>query len=87
MIVLELGLRFNKTIGRGGKGQDVRWKGIFVGYSPHSPEWLIFDPRSGNVRASSNVRFAENESGFQPFRREEYEPNACESYTWEPEMD
>ncbi len=40
---------------RKGKGNNVRWIGIFVGYSARSQEWLILDPRTNKIKASSDV--------------------------------
>ncbi len=71
---------------RKGKSQDVRWKGIFVGYSPHSPEWLILDTRSNKIRTSSNVRFAEDVSGFQPTIRNRLTPDTYNAGSWEAEI-
>ncbi len=71
---------------RRGKSQNVRWKGIFVGYSPHSPEWLILDPRSNRIRASSNVRFTEGVSGFHPNIKRTREHHGRGRHVWKPEM-
>ncbi|MCP5023831.1 MAG: hypothetical protein GY930_18945, partial [bacterium] len=49
---------------RDGKGGDVRWNGIFVGYSPESPAWLILDPCSGRIREAYHVKFVEDKPGF-----------------------
>ncbi len=49
---------------RDGKGGDVRWKGMFVGYSPESPAWLILDPSSGRIREAYHVKFVEDEPGL-----------------------
>ncbi|MCP4126994.1 MAG: hypothetical protein GY753_08035, partial [Gammaproteobacteria bacterium] len=49
---------------REGKGGDVRWKGVFVGYSPESPAWLVLDPRSGRIREAYHVKFVDSEPGM-----------------------
>ncbi len=48
---------------RKGKLGHVAWKGIFMGYSTQSPEWLIYDPRSGRVRNAYSVTFDERKKG------------------------
>jgi hypothetical protein len=35
------------------------WKGVFVGYAPDSPVWLIYNPASRRVVRSRNVTFDE----------------------------
>ncbi len=47
-----------------GKGEDVRWRGIMVGYSPKSPEYLIYDPTSQKMRSAYSVIFHEDICGF-----------------------
>ncbi len=49
---------------RKGKGGDVRWRGIMVGYSPKSPEYLIYDPTSQKIRNAYSVVFHEDICGF-----------------------
>ncbi len=49
---------------RRGKFERTAWKGIMVGYSTCSPEWLILDPASGTIRKAYSVIFQENKCGF-----------------------
>ncbi len=53
---------------RDGKGGQVRWKGMFAGYSPLSPAWLILDPCSGRIREAYHVRFVESKPGLNEDR-------------------
>ncbi|MCP3666926.1 MAG: transposase family protein, partial [Gammaproteobacteria bacterium] len=55
---------------RQGKLNDTAWVGIMVGFSTNSPEWLILDPRTLNVRKAYSVTFRENTSGFDDFHQE-----------------
>ena len=41
------------------KLSDSAWEGIFVGYAPDSPAWLIYNPRTRNVIRSRSVTFNE----------------------------
>ena len=41
------------------KLSDAAWEGIFVGYAPDSPAWLIYNPRTRNVVRSRSVTFNE----------------------------
>ncbi len=50
---------------RRGKLSDVAWKGVLVGYSTQSPEWLIFDSKSGTIRNAYSVTFNEGEQGLK----------------------
>ncbi len=49
---------------RKGKGSDVRWRGVMVGYSTKSPECLIYDPNSQRIRTAYSVIFLEDICGF-----------------------
>ncbi len=49
---------------RKGKGGDVRWRGVMVGYSAKSPEYLIYDPNSQKIRTAYSVIFLEDVCGF-----------------------
>ena len=42
------------------KLDDRAWKGIFVGYAPDSPVWLVYNPRTRRVERSRNVVFDES---------------------------
>ena len=42
------------------KLSDSAWEGIFVGYAPDSPAWLIYNPRTRTVVRSRSVVFNEN---------------------------
>ena len=42
------------------KLSDSAWEGIFVGYAPDSPAWLIYNPKTRNVVRSRSVTFNEN---------------------------
>jgi hypothetical protein len=42
------------------KFDDRAWKGIFVGYAPDSPVWLVYNPRKRRVERSRNVVFDES---------------------------
>ncbi len=46
--------------GRKGKLSDVAWQGILVGYSTQSPEWVILEPRTGNLRRAYSVTSDDN---------------------------
>ncbi len=50
---------------RRGKFSDVAWKGVLVGYSMQSPEWLIFDPKSGKIKNTYSVTLNEGEQGLK----------------------
>jgi hypothetical protein len=43
------------------KLDDKAWKGIYVGCSPDSPAWLVFNPSTGRIIASRSVVFDEGE--------------------------
>jgi hypothetical protein len=43
------------------KLDDKAWKGIYVGCSPDSPAWLVFNPSTGRTIASRSVVFDEGE--------------------------
>ncbi len=61
---------------RDGKGGDVRWKGMFAGYSLESPAWLILDPCSRRVREAYHVKFVESEPGLHMNQRRGAPPAA-----------
>ena len=42
------------------KLSDSAWEGIFVGYAPDSPAWLIYNPRSRTIVRSRSVTFRES---------------------------
>ncbi len=46
---------------RKGKFADTAWRGILVGYSTDSPEWLVLHPRTNNIRKAYSVKFNEYE--------------------------
>ncbi len=48
-----------------GKFADTAWRGILVGYSTDSPEWLVLDPRTDKIRKAYSVKFNEHERGFK----------------------
>ncbi len=37
-----------------------------IGYSTHSPEWIVLDPRTEKLRYTYSVTFDESKSGFEP---------------------
>jgi hypothetical protein len=37
------------------RNDDKAWKGIYVGCSPDSSAWLIFNPSTGKIIASKSV--------------------------------
>jgi hypothetical protein len=39
---------------------DRAWKGVFVGYAPESPAWLVHNPTTRRVVSSRNVVFDES---------------------------
>jgi len=41
------------------KLDDRAWKGVFVGYAPESPAWLVYNPSTRRVVSSRNVVFDE----------------------------
>jgi hypothetical protein len=43
------------------KLDDKAWKGMYVGCSPDSPAWLVFNPSTGRIIASRSVVFDEGE--------------------------
>ena len=43
---------------------EKSWTGILVGYSPRSKGYRIYDPRSGKIETSRDVRFSEEERYF-----------------------
>ncbi len=49
---------------REGKLGAVAWKGTLMGYSTSSPEWLVLNLQTLQVRKAYSVRFIESESGF-----------------------
>ncbi len=49
---------------RKGKGGDVRWRGVMVGYSTKSPEYLIYYPNSQRIRTAYSAIFLEDICGF-----------------------
>ncbi len=49
---------------RKGKFSDTAWRGTLVGYSTDSPEWLILDPETNNIRKAYSVKFNEHERGL-----------------------
>ncbi len=51
-------------IQRRGKLADTAWEGAMVGFSTNSPEWLILDRKTRNVRKAYSVTFQERISGF-----------------------
>ncbi len=57
---------------RKGKGSDVRWNGVMVGYSTKSPEFLIYDPTSHRIRTAYSVIFQEDVCGFTNKRKSNY---------------
>ncbi len=50
---------------RKGKFAETAWRGIMIGYSTNSPEWLILNPRTNKIRKAYSVRFNEHERGFK----------------------
>ena len=42
------------------KLDDRAWKGVFVGYAPESPAWLVYNPTTRRVVSSRNVVFDES---------------------------
>jgi hypothetical protein len=42
------------------KRDDRAWKGVFVGYAPESPAWLVYNPTTRRVVSSRNVVFDES---------------------------
>jgi len=46
------------------KMDDRAWRGIFVGYAPDSPAWLVYNPETRNVLRSRNVTFDEDGAGL-----------------------
>jgi hypothetical protein len=42
------------------KLDDRAWKGVFVGYAPESPAWLVNNPTTRRVVSSRNVVFDES---------------------------
>ncbi len=51
---------------RKGKLSPTARHGTMVGYSTHSPEWLIMHPKSGKIRRAYSVKFNEEEVGTEP---------------------
>ena len=43
---------------------EKSWTGIFVGYAQRSKGYRIFDPRTGRVETSRDVRFSEAENYY-----------------------
>jgi hypothetical protein len=43
------------------KLDDKAWKGVYVGCSPDSPAWLVFNPSTGRIIARRSVVFDEGE--------------------------
>ena len=43
---------------------EKSWTGILVGYSPRSKGYRIYNPKSGRVETSRDVRFSEEERYF-----------------------
>ncbi len=48
---------------RRGKLANTAWAGVMVGFSTNSPEWLILDPQTMNVRKAYSVTFQERMPG------------------------
>ncbi len=50
---------------RRGKLNPTAWQGMLVGYSTNSPEWIILDMRTNNLRKAYSVVFLEDERGVE----------------------
>ncbi len=50
---------------REGKLSTIAWRGVLVGYSITSPEWLILDPNTARVRSAYSVQCKQDEKGIQ----------------------
>ena len=55
-------------VSRRRKFGDKAWKGVFVGYAPDSPAWLVYNPVTRNVIRNRNVVFNERwlDTGSSP---------------------
>ena len=46
------------------KMEERSWTGIFVGYATASKGYRVYDPRTGKIETSRDVRFSENETYY-----------------------
>ena len=71
------------------------WKGVFVGYAPDSPAWLVYNPATRRMIRSRNVRFnehavismGEKSSSVELVDADEDGPHACNPDAAESEED
>ncbi len=49
---------------RRGKLSPTAWDGMMVGYATNSPEWIILDFRTNNLRKAHSVKFLEEVRGI-----------------------